>query len=56
DGMEATRKIRQMCYSGVILGVTGNGLRSDIDRFLASGADTVLLKPLNVVKFEAALN
>lgn len=45
-----------MGFTGVILGVTGNGLQTDIDKFMASGVDRVLLKPLNMTKFEAALS
>ena len=30
---------------------TGNGLKSDIDTFTASGADAVLLKPLDMALF-----
>jgi hypothetical protein len=54
--MEATRRIKEMGFQGVILGVTGNGLQTDIDNFLRSGVDRVLLKPLNISKFEDALN
>jgi len=56
DGMTATRNIRKLGYKGVILGVTGNGLQEDIDMFLESGVDRVLIKPLNIKKFEQALN
>jgi hypothetical protein len=56
NGMEATRRIKEMGFQGVILGVTGNGLQTDIDNFLRSGVDRVLLKPLNISKFEDALN
>ena len=39
----------------VYAGVTGNALPADIALFLASGADQVLLKPLNKAQFVAAL-
>jgi CheY-like chemotaxis protein len=51
DGPTATQKIRDMGYKGVILGVTGNGHQPEIDLFLNSGADQVLIKPLSADKF-----
>ena len=39
------------CYS---VGVTGNALPADIALFTSSGADQVLLKPLNKAQFLAA--
>ena len=48
DGPTATKAIRELGYKGVIIGVTGNALPSDIAHFIAHGADTVLVKPLNI--------
>jgi CheY-like chemotaxis protein len=45
-GPEVTIRLRQMNYKGRILGVTGNARQSDIDEFLASGVDKVILKPI----------
>jgi osomolarity two-component system sensor histidine kinase SLN1 len=45
NGVDATRIIRQLGFSGVIIGLTGNVLKSDIDAFLAAGADHVFPKP-----------
>ena len=36
-------------------GVTGNSLPSDVEHFLNHGADTVLLKPLNVDELNRAM-
>jgi CheY-like chemotaxis protein len=55
DGPTATRKIRDMGYEGLILGVTGNALPSDIDLFMGHGADRVLTKPVNVDSLKIAL-
>ena len=55
DGPTATRKIRDMGYEGLILGVTGNALPSDIDLFMGHGADRVLTKPVNVDFMKTAL-
>ena len=55
DGPTATKKIRDMGYKGLILGVTGNALPSDIDVFVDHGADRVLTKPVNVDSLRIAL-
>jgi CheY-like chemotaxis protein len=48
NGTVATRTIRELGYTGKIFGVTGNGFQSDIDDFLAQGADEVLVKPVGM--------
>jgi len=48
DGPTATRKIREMGYKGLIIGVTGNALDDDIKHFKVQGADDVLPKPLDL--------
>jgi CheY-like chemotaxis protein len=55
DGPTATAELRAKGYNGPIFGVTGNGLPSDVDHFLSSGADKVLLKPLDTRAFKAAM-
>ena len=55
-GYEATKLIRQIGFTGVILGVTGNALESDIQQFLQFGADNVIVKPLTKENFERCLN
>jgi CheY-like chemotaxis protein len=35
--------------------VTGNALQSDIDTFLAAGADDVLTKPLDLERFSTLM-
>ena len=51
DGPTATKQIRALGYRGVIIGVTGNALPDDISTFLASGADVVMTKPINIETF-----
>ena len=47
-GVEATRIIRtKLNYKGKIIGVTGNALDEDVQLFMASGADQIVLKPLS---------
>jgi len=46
-GPEAVSIIRKdLLFTGSIIGITGNALPDDINRFKASGADAVLTKPL----------
>jgi len=47
DGPTATNLIRANGYTGPIIGVTGNAMKSDIDIFMNSGADKVLIKPVD---------
>lgn len=51
DGPMATRELRSRGYSGPIIAVTGNVISQDVDHFLASGANSVMPKPLTRVKF-----
>ena len=55
NGPEATRHIRDMGYKGIIIGVTGNTLQSDIDEFKLHGANDVLPKPLDINAMETLL-
>jgi CheY-like chemotaxis protein len=54
-GPQATAAIRSMGYKGVIIGVTGNAVTADINTFVASGANKVLLKPVEFDNLEAAI-
>ena len=48
DGPTATKVLRDMGYKGVIIGVTGNALPSDVEYFTGKGANKVLIKPVDV--------
>ena len=52
DGPTATETIRGLGYSGPIFGVTGNALESDVNYFMACGADAVLSKPFDFQLFK----
>ena len=52
DGVTATRIIRQLGYTGKIIAVTGNAVEDDMLTFKASGADAVLMKPLDIKEFD----
>ena len=52
DGVTATRRIRSLGFLGKIIAVTGNALEEDVLTFKASGADAVLMKPLDIKLFD----
>ena len=56
SGVEASRLIRQLGYTGLIVGVTGNSQQSDIDEFTAAGANKVMTKPLDIEAFMNYVN
>ena len=51
DGPTAARKMRNMGYKNLVIGITGNGHEEDVQLFKDSGADHVLMKPLNMDAF-----
>jgi len=55
DGPTAAKEMRAMGYKGLVIGVTGNGLKSDVDLYLTSGADRVLSKPIDTTAVDAIL-
>jgi osomolarity two-component system, sensor histidine kinase SLN1 len=55
-GIEATRLLRQMGYSGPIVGVTGNIMQEDVDLFLSAGANEVIGKPLKLEKLQELIS
>mmetsp|Transcript_10615 Transcript_10615/g.10692 ORF Transcript_10615/g.10692 Transcript_10615/m.10692 type:complete len:278 (+) Transcript_10615:44-877(+) len=48
DGPSAARAMREMGHTGLIIGVTGNTLPTQIQTFIDSGANDVLAKPLSL--------
>lgn len=55
NGTAAAKSIRELGFKGPLLGVTGNSHPEDIKEFEHCGADLVIIKPLDVEKFDAAL-
>jgi CheY-like chemotaxis protein len=55
DGPSATKEIRAMGYTGLVLGVTGNGQEFDVKHFKRMGANEVFTKPLNVIRLKEYL-
>lgn len=56
NGPDCARELRRRGYSGVILGLTGNGLPADIANFVELGADEVIVKPMSVEKFDEVIS
>jgi len=48
EGPEAARRMRELGYTGLIVGITGNVLLADKDWFVKQGADLVLTKPVDI--------
>jgi len=56
-GSDATHVLREeLHYEGYVIGVTGNVLPDDMSRFVASGANIVLLKPLRTPDLDLVLS
>ena len=45
-GAEACKAMREMGFTGIIIGLTGNAFEQDIADYIAQGANAVLKKPL----------
>jgi CheY-like chemotaxis protein len=54
-GIEATSQVRGLGFSGMIVGVTGDITVEDNARFLESGVNDVMLKPLLLPHVESIL-
>ena len=52
DGPTATKLIKESGYKGLIIGLTGNVLKEDMETFMAHGADIVFTKPLDIAKYD----
>ena len=48
NGYDAATAMRAAGFKGLIVGVTGNALKADIETFIAAGADAVVSKPVSV--------
>ena len=55
DGPSAAQAMRQLGYTGLILGVSGHTLEEDSEHFLSSGADKVLTKPINLKELDTLI-
>ena len=48
SGPDATRAIRELGYTGPIIGVTGNALNEDKETFMNAGLTDIIVKPLRM--------
>ena len=55
NGLEATRNIRSLGYSGAIVAVSGNVLQEDVNAFLQAGANYFIGKPLDRAQIREVL-
>ena len=55
NGPESCKGVREMGYTGFVVGVTGNLLPEDVGYFLDCGADAVLSKPFKYKALEELL-
>lgn len=55
-GPEATKRLRDCGYSGLIIGVTGDCYQDQIAHFIQEGANAVLPKPLRLESLRAKLH
>jgi PAS domain S-box-containing protein len=55
NGMESTKKIRELGYKKPIVAVTANALKGDRERFLESGMDEYISKPIDIERFTNVL-
>ena len=56
DGLEATRRIREMDADVPIVGLTANTMPEDTARFMRSGANEVVYKPISADNVEKLLS
>ena len=52
DGPTAAQAMRQLGFTGLILGVTGHTSSEDEEQFLSKGADKVLTKPIDLKELD----
>lgn len=55
-GTEAIATLRQRNYEGIIIGLTGDAMDEDVENFMSSGADIVMVKPLSVPQLNLILS
>mmetsp|Transcript_10220 Transcript_10220/g.10291 ORF Transcript_10220/g.10291 Transcript_10220/m.10291 type:complete len:300 (-) Transcript_10220:439-1338(-) len=55
DGPQAVQRIRSLGHKGLIIGVTGNALKEDMEVLLKAGADLVMAKPLDMDEFDRVI-
>ena len=52
NGELLSKILRSIGFQGMIVGITGNGVKKDIDQYINNGADYVFVKPFNKEKMK----
>ncbi|MCL1819316.1 MAG: ATP-binding protein [Oscillospiraceae bacterium] len=55
DGIETTKNIREMGYEGIIVALTANAVSGQMEKFLKSGFDDFISKPIDIHQLDNAL-
>ena len=55
NGPAACRRMREMSFTGLVVGLTGHAMPSDMECYLSHGADVVLKKPLDLQELRRVL-
>jgi CheY-like chemotaxis protein len=55
NGLVCTGKLRELGFTGLVIGFTGNAMQEDVDEFLTAGADLVFPKPLKMTHLDSLL-
>jgi len=56
DGVETTRKIRELGYEGTIVALTANAIAGQAEIFLGNGFDDFISKPIDIRQLNKILN
>jgi signal transduction histidine kinase/CheY-like chemotaxis protein len=56
DGIETTMKIRESGYKGTIIALTANAVSGEKEKFLQSGFDDFISKPIDTRQLDSSLN
>ena len=56
DGIETTKKLRQMGYNEPVVALTANALAGQAEMFLKNGFDDFISKPIDIRQLNIALN
>jgi signal transduction histidine kinase/FixJ family two-component response regulator len=55
SGLEAVERLRAAGYRGRIYALTANAMKEDVEKYLRSGCDGFLAKPIDKIQFERAV-
>ena len=55
DGLEATKRLRQMGFTGPVIALTANAMEADLEEALAAGCNEFLTKPVSRNKFNQTI-